>query len=79
MTPCDPTSEAVSALEAACVDLGNPLTQVLQERVNPSDELAGRREAIWTTRTKKLATANVWRRAKTKEKKLASAYCCVQL
>ncbi len=40
--------------------------------VTPADKLAGRAEAIWTTRRQKLAAANARRRANTKEKKDAA-------
>jgi len=39
--------------------------------VTPADKLAGRAEAIWTTRRQKLAAANARRRANTKEKDAA--------
>jgi putative transposase len=39
--------------------------------VTPADKLAGRAEAIWTTRRQKLAAANAGRRANTKEKDAA--------
>jgi transposase InsO family protein len=44
--------------------------------VTPADKLAGRAEAIWTTRREKLATANARRRAKTKDKDAAQPEPC---
>jgi len=44
--------------------------------VTPADKLAGRAEAIWTTRRQKLATANARRRAKTKDKGAAQPEPC---
>jgi putative transposase len=43
--------------------------------IAPADKLAGRADAIWAARRQKLATANAWRRAKTKEQHFASASC----
>jgi putative transposase len=44
--------------------------------VTPADKLAGRAEAIWTTRRQKLARASARRRAKTKKKEAAHAKPC---
>jgi putative transposase len=44
--------------------------------VTPADNLAGRAEAIWTTRRQKLASANARRRARTKEKEAAQTERC---